>query len=154
MVGSKVDEGDEEVVRAEVNLEITMESISFGVVTNTWGIWDWFIGPKGQAKWKVGKEAPPGCRMGDGTFMTEKEVVWEQLATVDVVLWDGKAPEPDHCFWKKEEIKVMYDLIVAALQTDSTRAITYRLPAQSLLQSLDPKTPKPQNPKTPKPQNP
>ncbi len=37
----------------------------------------------------------------------------------------------------KEEIKVMYDLIVAALQTDSTRVLTYRQPVGTLLQSLD-----------------
>lgn len=37
----------------------------------------------------------------------------------------------------REEIEVMYDLIVAALQTDSTRVMTYRMPGQSLLQSMD-----------------
>lgn len=37
----------------------------------------------------------------------------------------------------KEAVKVMYDLIVAALQTDSTRVMTYRQPVQQLLQSLD-----------------
>ena len=31
----------------------------------------------------------------------------------------------------------MYRLIVAALQTDSTRALTYRLPNQTLLQSMN-----------------
>jgi hypothetical protein len=31
----------------------------------------------------------------------------------------------------------MQDLIVAALQTDSTRALTYRLPGNTLLQSLE-----------------
>jgi hypothetical protein len=36
----------------------------------------------------------------------------------------------------KEEIKVMYDLIVAALKTDSTRVITYRQPVGTLLQSI------------------
>ena len=36
----------------------------------------------------------------------------------------------------KEEIKIMYDLMVAAFQTDSTRVITYRLPIQTLLRSL------------------
>jgi hypothetical protein len=36
----------------------------------------------------------------------------------------------------KVEIKVMYDLIVAALQTDSTRVITYRQPVGTLLQSI------------------
>lgn len=35
-----------------------------------------------------------------------------------------------------EEIKLMYDLIVAAFKTDSTRVITYRQPVGSLLTSL------------------
>lgn len=35
-----------------------------------------------------------------------------------------------------EEIKLAYDLIVAALQTDSTRVITYRQPVDTLLRSL------------------
>jgi hypothetical protein len=35
-----------------------------------------------------------------------------------------------------EEIRVMYDLMVAALQTDSTRVLTYRLPIANLLTSL------------------
>jgi hypothetical protein len=46
-----------------------------------------------------------------------------------------KEPEPG--LKGREEIKVMYDLIVAALQTDTTRVMTYRQPVQSLLQSLD-----------------
>jgi hypothetical protein len=36
-----------------------------------------------------------------------------------------------------EEIKLMYDLIVAALQTNSTRVVTYRQPVDTLLKSLD-----------------
>ena len=36
----------------------------------------------------------------------------------------------------KNEIKAMYDLIVAALQTDTTRVMTYRQPVKSLLQSI------------------
>lgn len=35
-----------------------------------------------------------------------------------------------------DEIRAMYDLIIAALQTDSTRVVTYRKPMQSLLTSL------------------
>ena len=31
----------------------------------------------------------------------------------------------------------MYDILVAALQTDSTRVITYRQPVDTLLTSLD-----------------
>ena len=45
--------------------------------------------------------------------------------------------EPDPGLKGREEIEVMYSLIVAALQTDSTRVMTYRQPVQSLLQSLD-----------------
>jgi hypothetical protein len=51
----------------------------------------------------------------------------------------AKAPidEPKPGLKGKAEIEIMQDLIVAALQTDSTRSLTYRMPAQSLLQSLD-----------------
>ena len=35
-----------------------------------------------------------------------------------------------------EEIRLMYDLMVAALQTDSTRVLTYRQPIAALLNSL------------------
>lgn len=45
-------------------------------------------------------------------------------------------PEPKPGLAGREEIKVMYDLIVAALQTDATRVITYRQPVQTLLASL------------------
>ena len=37
----------------------------------------------------------------------------------------------------KEEIQLMYDLMVAAIQTDSTRVLSYRLPTASFLKSLD-----------------
>ena len=49
-----------------------------------------------------------------------------------------KAPiqEPKQGLEGYEEIKLMYDLMVAALQTDSTRVITYRQPVDSLLKSL------------------
>lgn len=45
--------------------------------------------------------------------------------------------EPQPGLKGKAEIELMYQLIVAALQTDTTRALTYRLPNQSLLQSMD-----------------
>ena len=45
--------------------------------------------------------------------------------------------EPKPGLAGKDEIQVMYDLIVAALQTDTTRVITYRQPVGTLLQSLD-----------------
>ncbi len=44
--------------------------------------------------------------------------------------------EPKEGLAGKEEIQVMYDLIVAALRTDSTRVLTYRQPVGTLLQSL------------------
>ena len=51
----------------------------------------------------------------------------------------AKAPleEPEPGLKGKAEIEIMQDLIVAALQTDSTRALTYRMPGNTLLQSLD-----------------
>lgn len=44
--------------------------------------------------------------------------------------------EPKLSLAGKEEMQVMYDLIIAAFQTDSTRVVTYRQPMQALLQSL------------------
>ena len=44
--------------------------------------------------------------------------------------------EPKQGLKGREEIEVMYDLIVAALQTDSTRVMTYRMPGQALLTSM------------------
>jgi hypothetical protein len=45
-------------------------------------------------------------------------------------------PQPPEGRSGVEEIKLMYDLMVAALQTDSTRVLTYRLPIANLLTSL------------------
>lgn len=59
----------------------------------------------------------------------------EQWLTVPKVKPTVTEPKPGLA--GKEEIRVMYDLIVAALQTDSTRVITYRQPVGTLLQSLD-----------------
>tara|TARA_R110002096_G_scaffold169222_10_gene340790 strand:+ start:2179 stop:3471 length:1293 start_codon:yes stop_codon:yes gene_type:complete len=51
----------------------------------------------------------------------------------------AKAPldEPEPGLKGKAEIEIMQDLIVAALQTDSTRSLTYRMPGNTLLQSLE-----------------
>jgi hypothetical protein len=43
---------------------------------------------------------------------------------------------PDEALAGREEVKVMYDLLVAALQTDLTRVVTYRQPIGSLLASI------------------
>lgn len=50
----------------------------------------------------------------------------------------ARAPisEPEPGLQGREEVEVMYELMVAALQTDSTRVMTYRMPGQSLLQSM------------------
>jgi hypothetical protein len=46
-------------------------------------------------------------------------------------------PEPKPGLAGYEEIRLMYDIMVAALQTDSTRVLTYRQPVSTLLTSLD-----------------
>ncbi len=61
-----------------------------------------------------------------------KEEAWLEIPKANPPI-----EEPASGLKGKEEIKVMYDLIVAALQTDSTRVMSYRQPVQSLLQSLD-----------------
>jgi hypothetical protein len=50
-----------------------------------------------------------------------------------------KAPtrEPQPSLAGRDEIRAAYDILVAALQTDSTRVITYRQPVSTLLKSLD-----------------
>jgi Protein of unknown function (DUF1552) len=45
--------------------------------------------------------------------------------------------EPKPGLAGREEIKAMYDLMVAAMQTDTTRVMTYRQPVDSLLKSID-----------------
>lgn len=44
--------------------------------------------------------------------------------------------EPKPGLAGRDEVAIMYDLVVAALRTDSTRVITYRQPVGTLLQSL------------------
>lgn len=49
---------------------------------------------------------------------------------------DPAPVEPDKSLQGAEEIKVMYDLMVAALQVDATRVFTYRQPLDSFIRSL------------------
>lgn len=46
-------------------------------------------------------------------------------------------PEPKSGLAGREEIKLMYDIMVAAMQTDSTRVLTYRQPTANLMKSLE-----------------
>lgn len=45
--------------------------------------------------------------------------------------------EPKPTLAGREEIEIMYDIIISALQTDSTRVLTYRQPVSTLLTSMD-----------------
>ena len=58
-------------------------------------------------------------------------------AWLDVPKARAPLDEPEAGLKGKAEIEIMQDLIVAALQTDSTRSLSYRMPGQSLLQSLN-----------------
>lgn len=49
--------------------------------------------------------------------------------------------EPNPSLEGIEEIRIMYDLMVAAMQVDATRVITYRMPADTLVKSLGSSTP-------------
>ena len=58
-------------------------------------------------------------------------------AWLDVPKARAPIDEPEPGLKGEAEIEIMQDLMVAALRTDSTRALSYRMPGQSLLQSLD-----------------
>ena len=45
-------------------------------------------------------------------------------------------PEPQPGLAGREEIRVMYDIMLAAIQTDRTRVLTYRQPVSTLLTSI------------------
>lgn len=60
-----------------------------------------------------------------------KDEQWQSIAKPKAPI-----PPPPEGRSGVEEIKLMYDLMVAALQTDSTRVLTYRLPVANLLTSL------------------
>jgi hypothetical protein len=62
-----------------------------------------------------------------------KEKTWLGVAKPKVDL-----AEPAAGLAGKEEIRLMYDIIVAAFQTDSTRVVTYRQPLGSLYASIGP----------------
>ena len=55
---------------------------------------------------------------------------------LDVPKAEAPLAEPASGLKGRDEIKMMYNLIVAALKTDSTRVMSYRLPGQNLLKSL------------------
>ena len=44
--------------------------------------------------------------------------------------------EPEAGLQGKEEVKLMYDMMAAAFQTDSTRVFTYRLPVETMVKSI------------------
>ena len=60
-----------------------------------------------------------------------KEKTWLGVAKPKVDM-----TEPASGLAGKEEIRLMYDIIVAAFQTDSTRVMTYRQPLQTLYDSI------------------
>ena len=60
----------------------------------------------------------------------------KQWLTVPKPAPAGSLGAPKESVAGKDEIKVMYDILVAALETDSTRVITYRQPVGTLLKGL------------------
>jgi hypothetical protein len=49
---------------------------------------------------------------------------------------DAPMAAPQEGLAGKEEIKVMYDIMIAAMRTDSTRVMTYRQPVSTLMTSV------------------
>ena len=61
-----------------------------------------------------------------------KEEQW-----IGVPMAKSTLSEPKPGVAGKDEIQLMYDIMLSALQTDSTRVFSYRMPTASLLKSLD-----------------
>jgi Protein of unknown function (DUF1552) len=61
-----------------------------------------------------------------------KEEQW-----LDVPRPQAPLPEPQPGVNGREEIKLMYDIMIAAMQTDSTRVMTFRQPVATLLTAMD-----------------
>lgn len=60
----------------------------------------------------------------------------EKWLTIDKRQPQNLPQEPDESLEGVEEIRMMYDLMVAAMQVDATRVFSYRMPSDSLIQSL------------------
>ena len=60
----------------------------------------------------------------------------EKWLSVEKKLPADPVNEPGESLEGYEEIRVMYDLMVAAMQVDATRVFTYRMPVNSLIASL------------------
>lgn len=60
----------------------------------------------------------------------------EKWLTIDKRQPQNLTQEPDESLEGVEEIRMMYDLMVAAMQVDATRVFTYRMPCDSMIQSL------------------
>lgn len=60
----------------------------------------------------------------------------EKWLTVEKKLPANPVKEPQESLEGYEEIKIMYDLMVAAMQVDATRVFSYRMPVNSLISSL------------------
>ncbi len=60
----------------------------------------------------------------------------EQWLGVSKVLPKDPVKEPEEGMAGTEEIKLMYDLMIAAMQVDASRVFTYRQPVTSFIQSL------------------
>ncbi|MEI6239161.1 MAG: DUF1552 domain-containing protein [Planctomycetia bacterium] len=85
-----------------------------------------------------------GLNTADGEKLDE---YFESLRAIETRLakeerWLGNPkpkaplPQPGEGLVGRDEIRLVYDLLVAALQTDSTRVVTFRQPIQHLLTSL------------------
>ncbi len=61
----------------------------------------------------------------------ERQASWADIPKPEAPF---KAPAPDLA--GEDEIHLMYDIIIAALQTDSTRVVTYRQPVCTLLSGM------------------
>ena len=86
---------------------------------------------------RVGKEDNERVEQYFDSLRTIEQGLQRQAEWFDTPKPEAPFGEPARGLNGEQEIKLMYDMIVLALQTDSTRVVSYRLPVTSLLDSLE-----------------
>ncbi|MDA7915608.1 DUF1552 domain-containing protein [Verrucomicrobia bacterium] len=88
----------------------------------------------------VAKQISSGDREKLDEYFTLVRNIEKRLARDKVWLDRPRPAAPNDGLSGTKDVEMIFDLMVAALQTDSTRVLSYRMPTTSLLSELAAKT--------------
>ncbi len=82
-------------------IEVGAKTTRFGVVSYGTPFWEWAVPAGGRLVWVWGASLGDQFRERSGTDMwLEKDMELEDLAPVDVILFEGAVPNSTHAVWK------------------------------------------------------